>query len=65
MKGWTHSKQRWPQLWFQRCDTCDVMTWPFVTRWLDPRQWQYVIGSWWRYRVWSCWQDLVEWWRDR
>lgn len=30
------------RLWrwrFHRCDTCNVVTWPYVTRYLDPTNW--------------------------
>jgi hypothetical protein len=28
---------------FYRCDTCDVITWPIVTKWLDRRYWGWKV----------------------
>lgn len=35
---------------FLRCDTCDVVTWPYVTRYLSLYEWAWKIKFWWRYR---------------
>lgn len=34
----TRIKRNWS---FHRCDTCDVVCWPIVVRWLDYRWWQW------------------------
>ena len=35
MSGW-HGDRPWPTWSLHRCDTCDVVTWPYVVRWLNP-----------------------------
>ena len=35
IQGW-QGQHKWPHLWFHRCGTCDVVTWPFSARWLSP-----------------------------
>jgi len=47
MRGWNHGEQRWPHLTFHRCNTCDVVTWPFVIRWLDPSWLRHAVHAWW------------------
>ena len=42
MMGW-RGEQRRPRWWFHRCDTCDVITLPFVLRWLGPSTWALKI----------------------
>jgi len=65
LRGWNHGERRWPHLWFHRCNTCDVVTLPFVTRWLDPSWTRYVIHNWWRFTAWNWWMDVKERWRER
>ena len=41
----THWKWR-----FLRCNMCDVVTWPYVTRYLSIPYWRWELTFWWRYR---------------
>jgi hypothetical protein len=41
---------------FGHCDRCDVITWPWATRKLDPTWWKYEIRSAIRWRI-------PQWWR--
>ena len=52
----------YPRTWrwrFARCDSCDVVTLPYVTRWLDPTWVWYWLGcvpgklSWWANVEWG------------
>lgn len=39
---------------FGHCNKCDIVTWPVVTRWLDPGWWKWVFHKWtWRYDDWK------------
>ncbi len=42
---------------FGRCSNCDVITWPYITRWLDPGWWHWEFLGW-------KW-DLEKLWFDR
>lgn len=53
MLGWD-GEHAHPQWRFHRCDTCDVVTWPYVTRWLDWRHWRWYIQGW--LREWRFWR---------
>lgn len=44
---------------FGHCTKCDVVTWPVVTRWLDPGWWRWEIKWFWR-RVEDSWDDYQE-----
>jgi hypothetical protein len=55
IRGWYEYR---PLRWrFLACDTCDVIVWPYVTRWLDP--------SWVRWWITDKLRDLRYWWQDR
>lgn len=41
------SEDKWR---FGHCTDCDVVTWPVITRWLDP--------GWLRWQMRRCWPDL-------
>lgn len=30
---------------FYSCDRCDVVVWPYFTRWADPTWWKFIIKS--------------------
>lgn len=47
MTGWD-GEQRCPAWRFHRCTTCDVITWPYVTRWLD---WWWIASGLRRWRL--------------
>ena len=31
---------------FGRCNKCDVVTWPVITRWLDWGWWRWIVDRW-------------------
>lgn len=45
IRGWEGEHRR-PQLRFHRCNTCDVVTLPYVLRWLDWRWIAFEIRYW-------------------
>lgn len=55
IQGWD-GRYEHPQWYFHRCDTCNVITWPYVTRWVDPTWWismtRVNVGRWYRELVW-------------
>ena len=48
MRGWQPDDGAHPAWRFHRCDTCDVLTWPYITRWLD---WRWLAG--WASMMWE------------
>ena len=43
---------------FWPCNTCNVVVWPYVTRWLSVPWWTHQLRWWWSYDVRWWWQDL-------
>lgn len=65
MLGWNHGEQRWPHLWFHRCNTCDVVTLPFALRWVISVDWWGVVTRRAAWRLESWWLDVRERWGNR